>query len=69
MTVPLTVDGQAACSRLIDQAKWRGGEDNVTAVVAGVNGDLPVATGESIARTFFVIREFQPSPNATPMTT
>jgi PPM family protein phosphatase len=59
-----------ACARLIDDAKRRGGEDNITAVVAGVDGDLPpVATGESIARTFFVIREFQPSPNATSMTT
>jgi serine/threonine protein phosphatase PrpC len=60
----------AACARLIDEAKRRGGEDNITAVVAGVDGDLPpVATGESIARTFSVIREFQPSPNATSMTT
>jgi serine/threonine protein phosphatase PrpC len=53
----------AACASLIDEAKRRGGEDNITAVVAGVQGDLPpAATGESITGTFFVIKEFQPAP-------
>ncbi len=67
--VILTSPGlDAACGRLIDEAKRRGGEDNITAIVAGVDGDLPpVATGESIAGTFFVIREFQPSPKAMSM--
>jgi len=56
----------AACARLIDEAKRRGGEDNITAVLAGVDGDLPpAAAGESIAGTFFAIREFQPSTKAT----
>jgi serine/threonine protein phosphatase PrpC len=51
----------AACASLIDEAKRRGGEDNITAIVAGVDGDLPpIATGERISGTFFVIREFQP---------
>jgi PPM family protein phosphatase len=50
-----------ACARLIDLAKRRGGEDNITAVVAGVSGDLPpFVSGESIAETFFVLQPFQP---------
>lgn len=52
----------AACTSLIDLAKQRGGEDNITAVVAGVSGDLPpLVSGESIEETFSVLREFQPS--------
>jgi serine/threonine protein phosphatase PrpC len=55
-----------ACARLIAAAKERGGEDNITAIVAGVSGDVPqVVSGESIAETFFVIQEFQPPPRAT----
>jgi serine/threonine protein phosphatase PrpC len=51
----------SACSRLIELAKERGGEDNITAIVAGVSGDLPpLVSGESIAETFFVLQEFQP---------
>jgi serine/threonine protein phosphatase PrpC len=53
----------AACTRLVDEAKRRGGEDNITVIVAGVDGDLPpLAMGEKIAGTFVVIREFQPAP-------
>jgi serine/threonine protein phosphatase PrpC len=53
----------AACTRLIDEAKRRGGEDNITVIVAGVDGDLPpLAMGEKIAGTLVVIREFQPAP-------
>jgi PPM family protein phosphatase len=53
----------AACNRLIAVAKQRGGEDNITAIVAGVSGDLPpLVSGESIAETFFVLQEFQPPP-------
>jgi serine/threonine protein phosphatase PrpC len=53
----------AACTRLIDEAKRRGGEDNITVIVAGVDGDLPpLALGENIAGTLVVIREFQPAP-------
>ena len=51
-----------ACARLIDEAKQRGGDDNITAILAGVDGDLPAtATGERISGTFFVISEFPPS--------
>jgi serine/threonine protein phosphatase PrpC len=53
----------AACTRLVDEAKRRGGEDNITVIVAGVEGDLPpLAMGEKIAATLVVIREFQPAP-------
>jgi serine/threonine protein phosphatase PrpC len=54
----------AACNRLVAVAKERGGEDNITAIVAGVSGDLPpFLSGESIASTFLVLQEFQaPSP-------
>jgi hypothetical protein len=51
-----------ACGSLIDEATRRGGEDNITAVVARLDGDLPpTARGERISGTYFVIREFQPS--------
>jgi PPM family protein phosphatase len=50
-----------ACNRLVEVAKQRGGEDNITAIVAGVRGDLPVAaSGESIAETLRVLQEFEP---------
>jgi serine/threonine protein phosphatase PrpC len=53
-----------ACMRLIDEAKRRGGDDNITTIVAGVDGDLPPMTsGENIAETFFVLREFHPAPS------
>jgi serine/threonine protein phosphatase PrpC len=52
----------AACARLVDVAKQRGGEDNITAVVAGASGDLPpLVSGETIAETFFVLQEFRPT--------
>jgi serine/threonine protein phosphatase PrpC len=51
-----------ACARLIDEAKQRGGDDNITVILAGVDGDLPAtATGERISETLFVISEFLPS--------
>jgi serine/threonine protein phosphatase PrpC len=53
-----------ACNRLVQVAKKRGGEDNITAIVAGVRGDLPSpAPGESIAETFLVLQEFEPPPS------
>jgi len=55
-----------ACVRLIDEAKRRGGKDNITAVLAGVDGDLPpTVDGERISRTFFVISEFPPAKTPT----
>jgi serine/threonine protein phosphatase PrpC len=48
-----------ACARLIDLAKQRGGEDNITVIVAGVSGDLPpLIHGERIADTLRVFQEF-----------
>jgi len=58
-----------ACARLIDEAKRRGGEDNITAILAGVDGDLPPTTaGERISATLFVISQFPPPqvPAAAP---
>jgi serine/threonine protein phosphatase PrpC len=55
-----------ACVRMIDLAKQRGGEDNVTVIVAGVDGDLPqpIAT-ESLSQTLQVLKEFKPiAPSA-----
>ncbi|MDP9037471.1 MAG: protein phosphatase 2C domain-containing protein [Myxococcota bacterium] len=51
-----------AGAQLVAAAKARGGEDNITAIVAGVSGDLPpLVSGESIAETFFVLQEFLPT--------
>lgn len=48
----------AACVRMIALAKERGGEDNITAIVAGVSGDLPpLVAGEPIADTLEVLKE------------
>jgi serine/threonine protein phosphatase PrpC len=53
-----------ACNRMIALAKQRGGEDNITAIIAGVSGDLPaLISGESIAQTLFVLQEFQHPPS------
>jgi serine/threonine protein phosphatase PrpC len=54
----------AACVQMIDLAKKRGGEDNITVIAAGVSGDLPpLVAGESISDTLEVLQEFDPSPN------
>src|SRR5580700_8150769 len=51
----------AARSGCSDLAVRRSGEDNITAVVASFDGDLPpMTTGERISGTLFVIQEFQP---------
>jgi PPM family protein phosphatase len=50
-----------ACARLIEVARGRGGEDNITAIVAGVSGDLPpLRSDESLAQTVSVLQEFRP---------
>jgi serine/threonine protein phosphatase PrpC len=50
-----------ACGRMIDLANKRGGEDNVTVIVAGVDGDLPqpIAT-ERLSQTLHVLKDFKP---------
>jgi serine/threonine protein phosphatase PrpC len=49
----------AACVQMIDLAKARGGEDNITAIVAGVSGDLPpLVAGERISDTLEILQEF-----------
>jgi serine/threonine protein phosphatase PrpC len=50
-----------ACVQMIDLARKRGGEDNITAIVAGVSGDLPrLVAGERIEDTLCVLQEFEP---------
>jgi serine/threonine protein phosphatase PrpC len=52
----------AACVRMVGLAKKRGGEDNITVIVAGVSGDLPpLVAGESISDTLEVLQEY-PTP-------
>ncbi len=50
-----------ACVRMIDLANKRGGEDNITVIVAGVDGDLPqpIAT-ERLSQTLHVLKDFKP---------
>jgi serine/threonine protein phosphatase PrpC len=57
-----------ACARMVDLAKERGGEDNITAIVAGVSGDLPpLVAGETIADTLAILQEFDaPAPAGVP---
>jgi serine/threonine protein phosphatase PrpC len=51
-----------ACVRMVGLAKKRGGEDNITVIVAGVSGDLPpLVAGESISDTLEVLQEY-PTP-------
>jgi serine/threonine protein phosphatase PrpC len=48
-----------ACRRLIEMANQRGGEDNVTVVLAGVGGDLPASTpSERLSATYEVLESF-----------
>ncbi len=50
-----------ACAGMIDLANNRGGEDNVTVIVAGVDGDLPQpAATEPLSQTLRVLKEFKP---------
>lgn len=54
-------DVPSACTQLLDTANARGGEDNITAIVAGVGGNLPKQMpGETIAETVAVLRDFNP---------
>ncbi|HEX8790577.1 MAG TPA: protein phosphatase 2C domain-containing protein [Polyangiaceae bacterium] len=48
-----------ACEAMIDMALQRGGDDNVTAVVASLSGDLPPPVAdESISDTLQVVQDF-----------
>lgn len=48
----------AACARLVELAKRRGGRDNITVVLGGVSGDLPpLVAGESIENVLQIIQE------------
>ncbi len=50
-----------ACARLVDLANTRGGEDNVTVIVAGVSGELaPARVDEDIGSTFAILESFDP---------
>ncbi len=61
-TVLEGVTPDAAGARLIELAKQRGGEDNITVIVAGVGGDLQeLVEGETLADTFEVLKEFRPA--------
>jgi protein phosphatase len=53
-------DLSVACDRLVNLAKARGGLDNITAVLAGLGGQLPVAqtTSDGLDETFEVVQSF-----------
>jgi hypothetical protein len=39
----------------------RGGDDNITVIVAGIRGDLPaVVAGERISDALLVVQEYEP---------
>jgi serine/threonine protein phosphatase PrpC len=51
----------AACEKLVALANERGGEDNVTVVLAGIGGDLPPADpDERVSRTYEILETFAP---------
>ena len=48
----------AACATLVELAKQRGGEDNITVLIGGVSGDLPpLVAGETIGDTLQILQE------------
>ncbi|WP_437818663.1 PP2C family protein-serine/threonine phosphatase [Sorangium sp. So ce1078] len=57
---------EAACERLVALANDRGGEDNITAVVAELHGEglAPPRRGEKVAQTLHTVTEFDPRKKA-----
>ena len=53
----------AACETLVALANERGGEDNITVLLAGISDGVPeVSQGEHFSGTFRVMRPFDPRP-------
>jgi serine/threonine protein phosphatase PrpC len=49
----------AACEHLVAIANGRGGDDNITVIVAGVGGDLPAApASERVSATYEILETF-----------
>jgi serine/threonine protein phosphatase PrpC len=58
---------EAVCGKLVELAIERGGDDNITVIVAGVRGSLPAhVAGESISDALLTVREFEPRLPARP---
>jgi PPM family protein phosphatase len=57
---------EAACQRLVALASERGGEDNITAIVAELHGEglTPPRRGEKVAQTLHTVTEFNPRKKA-----
>ena len=56
-----SADLTVACHRLVALAKERGGVDNITVVLGGVDGPLPMprVSRTDIGETFEVVRQFE----------
>ncbi|XXX80977.1 protein phosphatase 2C domain-containing protein [Sorangium sp. So ce134] len=57
---------EAACERLVALANDRGGEDNITAIVADLHGEglPPPRRGEKVDQTLHTVTEFDPRKKA-----
>ncbi|WP_437490869.1 PP2C family serine/threonine-protein phosphatase [Sorangium sp. So ce1014] len=57
---------EASCQRLVALASERGGEDNITAIVAELHGEglTPPRRGEKVAQTLHTVTEFNPRKKA-----